>query len=162
MDRKTVFRASFLTFAAMSLMFLFLAASDFYGSYADIKSIKFLTVEVDSLRLDDADNETYLLFDFQIGNPVEGKILVVRFESDLFVEGEHIRHERSDFSPNELVIEPHDAIVRRISIEIPPFKLNLFEKEEILCRIETSIYIRTPFGQTRISNVHTETLLVTT
>ena len=160
MSKKNVFRASFLTFTVFSLALLSLAISDFYSCYADIKSVKFLTVEVSNVRLDNPSNETHFSFDIQIGNLAEGKIRVVRQESDLVVEGEHIRHSRIDYSPNELIIRPFDSTTRQVSMEIPSFKLHLFEKEEVHCRIETSVYIRTPFGQTRISNVHTKTLAV--
>lgn len=161
MAKRTVFRAAFLTFLVLSLAVSLLTASDSYSFYADIKSIKFLAVEIEGLTLENTNNKTYLTFNTQINNPAEGKILIVRHESDLFVEGEHIRHKRTDFSPNELVVRPYDLTVRQMSIEIPSFKLHLFEKGEVHCRIETSIYIRTPFGQTRISNVHTRTLAVT-
>ena len=161
MDKKTVFRASFLAFVAVSLVFLFFAVSDFYGSYADVKSVKFLTVEVDSLRLDSAGNETFLLFDFQISNPAEGKLLIVRHECDLFAEGKHIRRKRSDFSPNELMIAPYGSFTRQMAMGVPSSKLYLFEKGEVQCRIEISVYVRTPFGQTRIPSVHIKTLTVT-
>ena len=150
-----------MTFVAVSLVFLFFAVSDFYSSYADVKSVKFLTVEVDGLRLDSAGNETFLLFDFEIGNPAEGKLLVVRHERDLFVEGEHIRRKRSDFSPNELTIAPYDSFARQMAMGVPSSKLYLFEKGEVQCRIEISVYVRTPFGQTRIPSVHIKTLTVT-
>jgi len=123
--------------------------------------VKFLTVQVDGLRLDSAGNETYLLFDIEISNPAEGKLLVVRHECDLYVEGEHIRHRRSDFSPHELMIAPYDSFARQMAIGVLSSKLYLFAKEEVQCRIEISVYVRTPFGQTRIPSVHIKTITVT-
>ena len=144
---KIAFRAALITFLAISSTFLLMSAMEFYSYYVDIKSLKHLTVRLNSIKLKKLNNATYLSFNLQLNNSAEGKIIVVFQKFELTVEGELIQVRSIDFSHKELIIHSYESISREVSLEIPSFKLYLLKKENVLCEINVYIYVKTPYGR---------------
>jgi len=152
MKNKIAFRAALITFLAISSIFLLISAIEFYSYCIDIKSLKYLTVCLNNLKLKKLNNATYLSFNLQLNNSAEGKVIIVFQKFELTVEDELIQVRSIDFSHNELIIHPYGSINREVSLEIPSFKLYLFKKENVLCKINVHIYLRTPYGRVCFTN----------
>jgi len=158
MAEKAILRSVYLVFAFLSMTFLYLSVSSYYSCFLDIKSLKYLAMDVDDLVFHRPNNETYLLFNLHINNSAGGQVIILRQEFELFVAGELIRARTIDFSSNELIIPPYDLIAREVSMEIPSFKLYLFAGENVQCNINVRIHVRTPFGRTQVSGTYIKTL----